>query len=116
MVWPEMLSQTPWLINKSAGGPLFSSSRESSRHESGSVKVQVGSGDIDRVAWSRVRARAIPGPACPGLLVLSLAAAGPGPPGSNSARFNRRRVRVSSVGGETVTRHSVTATDGHGDS
>ena len=23
MVWPETLSQTPWLINKSAGGPPF---------------------------------------------------------------------------------------------
>ena len=23
MVWPETLSRTPWLINKSAGGPPF---------------------------------------------------------------------------------------------
>ena len=23
VVWPETLSQTPWLINKSAGGPPF---------------------------------------------------------------------------------------------
>ena len=23
MVWPETLSQTPWLINESAGGPPF---------------------------------------------------------------------------------------------